>query len=353
MADISARRESRRQKLLQSSEERFQKIKQLNEKQQGSIVEAKEDAEMSAATTPLVSIDQAQSENAHEGENAISTLPLEDSQAERSCQIDCERTKESVDQSIDAQGVHSSSLEHIGRSNMVHEEAEANPHGDVECLQSSDTAAQQVVESNPTHPQRSDQVAATPASPNNSSAISCSFPVHSSHPTHRNQIQNSSIQNTSPPIPSSEHKPVSTADTGTSLTEQPQPQLAAQDVQDLSSTPQTGQVWMLRELVVVLVAILMRGLLVVHWFKSVGGQSVIIPFIALEVLFFSIRPQTLQPSSGVMVKVLSFAAMMCSIPQAVIKKFQLTLSIINTFCEDLALYLFVFILTHAMVEILS
>ena len=51
--------------------------------------------------------------------------------------------------------------------------------------------------------------------------------------------------------------------------------------------------------------------------------------------------------------ILRMAAMFSNIPQASISKFQLVLSIVNDFFSDLALYLFVFIVTHGTIEMLS
>ncbi|XP_022081461.1 uncharacterized protein LOC110974253 [Acanthaster planci] len=360
MADISVRREARRRKLLQSSEERLQKIKQLNEKKQENFAtgEPKEDSVLLAAiTTPIASVNQAQSESAKEGDSITSTLPPECLQARRPHQTDVDRTTaESGDQTNNIPEFHATEEATSASVRKMFGEVEMDYEGDTEAVSStaSVAASQETSERNLKFPQESDHSPESTASVEDSDPDNCTSVAHSPHPAPSKPIPNSLLQNRSPPIPPFGNIPSSAAATSPLPSQPGTPvHVVRQDAHDPSVAADTRHFLTVREMCVVLLAILLRLSLNTDWFQSFIGQSVIIPFIALQVMFFCLSPQTQHPPSGLIVKLLSFAAVMSNIPQATIQKIQLAFSLANQFCQDLAFYLFAFILTHEIVEVLS
>ncbi|XP_071808709.1 uncharacterized protein [Asterias amurensis] len=358
MADsASARREARKRRLLLSSEERLKKIIQLNENAKGDteeekgVVETKTQPVIDIAVAVTASAPPVQSENAEEGERQ-SSLSTETTKEEisRSAPIENIQTKISSQRNETAETDHCEEATEERNPNL---ESKSESNVDVESPSSSVTDSRET--SCPTQDINSDEQRETVTSSEQDNPIlsSCSPSLHSPFPSNQtphSHLPTKPLYHIPSRPPPSQNVPSSLLPSATSSSTTLPQTNTVQDTSRVALPAPTDRILTTREVFVAFVALLMRVMLATDWLTHFGTQSILIPFVAMQALFFSLNKGS-KPTGGMLPNLLRMAAMFSNIPVASITKLQLIMSVLNDAMADLALYFFVFLVTHGVIEV--
>ncbi|XP_072037680.1 uncharacterized protein [Amphiura filiformis] len=108
-----------------------------------------------------------------------------------------------------------------------------------------------------------------------------------------------------------------------------------------------------REIACILVAIVMRVALAYDWLVKYTGQSIMVPFLALQLMLHVLTSNQQKPaeSGGMLFRVFSMALMFSNVPPQTVSKLKSIMTVFAAVLADFTMYLFAFITCHCILEI--